>query len=134
MSLVPFCLSPDDEQHFLAVFINQKQPGALCFALYQCTVAPTAGHLVGRRSSGDHMKNRPAAEGVHETLPKDMCFHAAQRSDLSSLSGVQSTKKPGLQIQTQAHHQCSVKEVKREPCSPKQGTMLGWKLKARGLT
>lgn len=70
MSLVPFCLSPDDEQHFLAVFINQKQPGALCFALYQCTVAPTAGHLVGQRSSGDHMKNRPAAEGCMRPCQK----------------------------------------------------------------
>lgn len=72
MSLVPFCLSPEDEQHFLAVVIKQKQPGALCVALYRCTVAPTAGHLVGQRSSGDHIKNRPAAEGVHETLPKDV--------------------------------------------------------------
>lgn len=107
--------------------------GPLC-----CTI-PVYSSPHSRSLGGTKVLRRPHQEqacswGSAWDPAKRCVSTAAQKSDLSSLSGVQSTKKPGLQIQTQAHHQCSVKQVKREPCSPKQGTMLGWKLKVRGLT
>lgn len=75
ISLLRFCLSPLRER---TVFSGSGYQLKTTWGPLLCTV-PVCGSLHSRSLSGanglwGHMKNRAAAEGTRETLPKDMSF------------------------------------------------------------
>jgi len=75
VSLLRFCLAPEGERTVLSDSGYQPKPTwdpLLCTA--QVRGSPHSRSLGGMKGSWGHLKNRAAAEGMHEALPKDMCF------------------------------------------------------------
>lgn len=76
----PYCLSVC---HLKTVFSGSGcQPKATRISLL-CTVpvcdSPRSRSLGGMKGSWGHTKSRAAAEGMHEILPKDICFHCGTK-------------------------------------------------------
>ena len=76
ISLLCFCLSFDEER---TVFSGSGYQPKTTWSPLLCTVpvrSSTHRRSLGRtKGSWSQVKNRAAAEGMHDTLPKDMCFH-----------------------------------------------------------
>lgn len=105
---------------FMAMIINQNQPGALCFALYCCMIAYTAGQLIGHMvymamSWGNGWD--PAKSHVLLLWHRAVIFQTDQ--------GPRAKRNLDFGLQIHSHRQCSVKRVKqvRLPVL-RQGTML----------
>lgn len=108
ISLLYFCLSPDRERPVFSGSGYQPKPA---WVPLLCTVAHTAGHLVG------------GMRGWVRPCQKTRASAVTQSRDLSGWSGAQSRKKHGPWATNCAwvHQQCSVKRVKQASLDPPQG-------------
>lgn len=137
ISLLRFCLSPDRERTVFSGSGYQPKAtwGPLLCSVPVC-VSPQSRSLGRTKGSWGHMKNRAAAEGMRETLPKDLCFHCgAEQWSFKLIGDLQQTETwtLGYKFIPHRHISSAAWNESNKWALLSQGKLV-WKLKTRDIT